>query len=200
MPKVFPGYEKHAKNEIIKTALNVFSEKGYQQTTMADIAKAMGVSKATIHKYFKKDELLVETFKYRIKNRRREVLSVLEEDLEYFATKDFFNFFFDKLRNAPKFSFDVLNETRHNPELQKQFTLLNNDALEYILSFFDRLKDSGTIKQDYDSKLLAIGFLALRDGLLSVATYGFDNEDISNTWVFLSKLYLKEILVHNHKK
>jgi len=47
------------KNKIIKTALNMFAEKGFQEATISEISKAAGDSDATIYEYFNtKEELL----------------------------------------------------------------------------------------------------------------------------------------------
>ncbi|TAL29546.1 MAG: TetR/AcrR family transcriptional regulator [Spirochaetes bacterium] len=47
------------KNKIIETALRIFAEKGFQEATISEIAKAAGVSDATVYEYFKtKEELL----------------------------------------------------------------------------------------------------------------------------------------------
>ena len=40
------------KKEIIKAAMQLFSEKGYAQTSMRDIARTMGVSLGLCYRYF----------------------------------------------------------------------------------------------------------------------------------------------------
>ena len=50
------------KNEILNIALEVFSEKGIDQTNMTDIAKASEVGVATLYRYFSnKTNLVIET-------------------------------------------------------------------------------------------------------------------------------------------
>ncbi|MDO4357830.1 MAG: TetR/AcrR family transcriptional regulator [Clostridia bacterium] len=53
------------RQEIIETALALFSEKGYEDTSIQDIANRMNVSPALCYKYFRsKAELFAETSEY----------------------------------------------------------------------------------------------------------------------------------------
>ncbi len=44
------------KQEILDTAINVFLAKGYEQTSISDIAKAMNISQGLCYRYFKSKE------------------------------------------------------------------------------------------------------------------------------------------------
>ena len=49
------------KKEIIKAAMQLFSEKGYAQTSMRDIARTMGVSLGLCYRYFDSNQILFNT-------------------------------------------------------------------------------------------------------------------------------------------
>lgn len=49
------------KKEIIKAAMQLFSEKGYAQTSMCDIARTMGVSLGLCYRYFDSKQILFNT-------------------------------------------------------------------------------------------------------------------------------------------
>ena len=49
------------KKEIIKAAMQLFSEKGYAQTSMRDIARTMGVSLGLCYRYFDSKQVLFNT-------------------------------------------------------------------------------------------------------------------------------------------
>ncbi len=52
------------RDEILKAATDLFSEKGYHEVTMEEIAEEMGVSKGTIYNYFSsKENLYLEILK-----------------------------------------------------------------------------------------------------------------------------------------
>lgn len=195
MPKVMPEYKDLAKKRIIEGAYKVFKENGYHQTKMIDIADQLGYSKATLYSYFtSKEELFVATFEYRIKLRQIEVFSLLEQ-LDFFATEDFFDKLYSSLTNAPLFSSDVRTESKNNPELRKKLTIHNEKAIYRLFEFFEGHKSNGKVKKDIDSTILAMVFLALRDGFLTSTYYGFEYSKIKETWTWITKLFLGEILV-----
>ena len=50
---------KRSKDQIIQVALSLFSNKGYNETTMADLVTATGLSKGAVYHHFKsKEEIL----------------------------------------------------------------------------------------------------------------------------------------------
>lgn len=49
------------KQEIIDTALKLFGEKGYEKTSIADIAKAIGVAQGLCYRYFPSKEALFDS-------------------------------------------------------------------------------------------------------------------------------------------
>lgn len=56
---------KQKKEELIRVAIKLFAEKGYQTATVQDIVNVCGISKGAFYTYFSsKDELLIEIFQY----------------------------------------------------------------------------------------------------------------------------------------
>lgn len=50
---------KRSKDQIIQAALSLFSNKGYKETTMADLVTVTGLSKGAVYHHFKsKEEIL----------------------------------------------------------------------------------------------------------------------------------------------
>ena len=49
------------KQEIFDIALKLFGEKGYEKTTIADIAKAIGVAQGLCYRYFPSKEVLFDS-------------------------------------------------------------------------------------------------------------------------------------------
>ena len=49
-----------AKNKIIRAATKLFSEKGYDETTMQDIMQLSGLSKGAIYHYFRSKQEILE--------------------------------------------------------------------------------------------------------------------------------------------
>lgn len=49
------------KQEILDTALRLFGEKGYEKTSITDIAKAIGVAQGLCYRYFPSKEALFDS-------------------------------------------------------------------------------------------------------------------------------------------
>lgn len=62
------------REEILEAATKFFYEKGYQSTTMNDLANEMGLSKSAIYHYFRsKEEILVEIYERTITDATNEL-------------------------------------------------------------------------------------------------------------------------------
>ena len=79
------------KQEILDTALKLFGENGYEKTSIADIAKAIGVAQGLCYRYFPSKEalfdcaiaqyadVLVEQFVDAEKDDRKTLRQIIEE-------------------------------------------------------------------------------------------------------------------------
>lgn len=56
-----PSKGSKTKEKILKTALKLFSSKGYKATTVRDIAGAMGVKQSALYNHFKNKDEILET-------------------------------------------------------------------------------------------------------------------------------------------
>src|SRR2546425_11508487 len=64
MPKVTLEYKELVRTRILESAHRVFSQKGYREATMDEIAQGLGLSKPALYRYYKsKEELFREVFK-----------------------------------------------------------------------------------------------------------------------------------------
>ena len=100
----FEAIREESKTKIIAVALQLFSKKGFENTSISDIAKAAGISKGLTYNYFKsKDELLEATLLFILRN----VVEVLEKGqlltdpfkrLEFFIRTNF-----ELLKKEPDF-------------------------------------------------------------------------------------------------
>lgn len=108
------------KEKIIQTARNLFYQKGYDATTTASIAEEVGVSEATLYKYFKsKMALLLSTVK-------PEPLSFMEmTDYRSLTNQELLSLWTNELiekvfYNRPQYSI-IFNESTKHPELSEQY-------------------------------------------------------------------------------
>ncbi|SET53179.1 regulatory protein, tetR family [Salinibacillus kushneri] len=65
------------KNELMNRAIQLFSEKGFYQTSVQEIAEAAGISKGAFYKYFDtKESLLIDILKMHYENMIKQVSSM----------------------------------------------------------------------------------------------------------------------------
>lgn len=196
MPKVIPEYKIQAKKRIIEEALKTFSQNGYHETKMIDIASNLGVSKGALYQYFdSKDDLFLAVMEYRIDQRQNDMINFLSSDLNNLALEKFFLENRKKITDSPRFSFDFLTELSRNERLRKKFQRTNDLAREKLLQFFNNLKERGIIKKNTDPLTLIYAFLALRDGLNFGSLYGLELTMAAKMWSDIWKILLKEILI-----
>ncbi len=74
-----PTKGSKTKEKILKTALKLFSSKGYKATTVRDIAGAMGVKQSALYNHFKNKDEILETL---ISNLTSSAIVTLFDDKE----------------------------------------------------------------------------------------------------------------------
>ncbi|MFN3264186.1 MAG: TetR/AcrR family transcriptional regulator, partial [Aquificaceae bacterium] len=71
-----------ARERIIQSAKELFSQKGYNHTTVEDIVKHAGLSKGAFYFYFKSKDQLMEELINSMANRTKEIMKRwLEKDV-----------------------------------------------------------------------------------------------------------------------
>jgi AcrR family transcriptional regulator len=101
--------KERKREEIVKTACKLFAKKGYYNTTIPDIAEAMGMSVGNLYNYFSsKEELAKYIMQYSSKLLGNEIRKINEEDI---STKE-------KVYKIVKRFFEIAEE---QPELIEYF-------------------------------------------------------------------------------
>jgi AcrR family transcriptional regulator len=85
MPKGIPLTEEELdrrRHEIFEAATRLFVEKGFNETSMREIAEAVGVGKSTLYDYFpSKDEILIEFVAHEVQHITERAEDILALDL-----------------------------------------------------------------------------------------------------------------------
>ncbi|HGY55741.1 MAG TPA: TetR family transcriptional regulator [Caldithrix abyssi] len=97
---------------ILKTAMDVFIEKGRHGAKMQEIADRAGINKALLHYYFRtKEKLYAKIFEYLINKNLSELFELFDADLPF---ADFLRFFIsgymDVINKNPKIPLFMLKE------------------------------------------------------------------------------------------
>ena len=185
MPKLYPGYREEIRKKIVDEAFTVFMEKGFEKTTMDDIAARLGVTKPAIYRYYKnKEELFLSSVTESMAAEFRKIfeISFTHGDLMTGAGR-----FFDELlafdRKYAAIRRDMDGITARNPETDEGISRIHMDGMELMSQFLREHKKKGTIHSTIDDTALTIMLSALAHGLTSNVGYGLKGEDAKKLWL-----------------
>ena len=199
MPRVFPEYKEQASAKIVQSAISVFARKGYDYTTMEDIAKETGVSKSAIYTYFQsKEDILTEILKSGFETPEHLTLKtvldgVLDESLD--SSKILMELYKVIVEHPDmmRLAFDAIGSAPFNKKLRK---VLRDDFerdAEAIRVYMQELISKGRIRPDADPRTFALLFETLNLGLVAGICAGFDVDELQKVWLESTKVMLKSI-------
>ncbi len=177
--------KKKKRSEIRDAALEIFARKGFENTTVQEIADKANISKGTVYLYFKTKEDILDT-------ASKEILQQLEGEI--LGASEGLSDPVDKLSALIS---EALNIT---PEFEQIFAVhmeirlfhLRNKAYEKVIrhlkatlakfrgvvsEIIGQGKDQGAFRHDVDAEALAICLLGIVDGI--VMQYLHDKSDFS---------------------
>jgi len=208
MPKVVPEYREEAKTRIIKKSVKFFSEKGYHQTKMSEIADSLGVSKAALYQYFEsKEELFIQVMQYYIESVHGELILFLKtKHPKEIMDDEFFDIMFDikskdnhllmdALFPPLDFNLAISEIIKSNPSMKNEMTKYYKEATNLLSDYFNDYKKRGIIKRDIDTASLSMGIMSLQDGLMTAVLMGVEIKEIRKTWKEITKMMLNNSLV-----
>jgi TetR/AcrR family fatty acid metabolism transcriptional regulator len=183
--------ESERKAQILNSAIKTFGEKGFQNATIAEIAKDAGIGDATIYEYFKSKEDLLLAIPVEI---TEELIPLINDHM--MGIKGALN----KLR---KFIWCWLNYVEKNPgygsivllELKTSKTYVSNEAYQAARNFYKIVLDiilegqeEGSIKKEiniYLARSICVGAMEhiiirwlLKDRKYSLIQYADELADL----------------------
>lgn len=182
MPKVVPEYKEQATQRILDAAQKVFSEKGYHEARMEDIAEKVGVSKRTLYLYFKNKE---ELFAAICAVAPQAMQKYLQATLGNVSFNEMCQVFFDHVLEEPVtgLNYEIISAASRNPGLKKTIKELYEKENEILADFLENLKKKGGLQKNTDTSVLARSIIALYDGLVANLVIGVDKSDVRKAWL-----------------
>lgn len=157
------------RQKILDAAVKVFAKKGYQNTTMIDVARAAKVGIGTLYNYFKnKDELLITSADLTIKTELDKIRKICDKQTD---PMDMMETYFVQhallLREKPHLAILLVSEVRQTQDFFKRNPSFNplRHYLNFVVGLFEEAKQIGRIK-DVDSNALAIMVIGAMDLLI----------------------------------
>lgn len=182
MPKVVPEYKEQARERILQAAQHVFSEKGYHEARMDDIAVKLGVSKRTLYLYYKNKEELFKAMCAGVPQAMREMLQACLKKGDF---KEACMDFFDVSTEGPVtgLNFEIIAAASHNEALREIEKGLYESEIGVLSQFLQEMKRKGTLPEDFDAPRVARALIALYDGLMAELVLGVKKSEARQAWV-----------------
>jgi AcrR family transcriptional regulator len=167
------------KDDILQTATRLISEKGYRNTSIAELAKLTGVAEGTIFYHFKTKE---ELFLAILENLRHTVIGAFTD---FFAEKSFDNglemiegsiFYYLYLVGTREELFlimhryDAYDMALENPVFRNEFSAIYNFILDTFQTALVRGQKDGSVADLPAGKTAFIVF-AMVDGIARLKTF-----------------------------
>lgn len=159
---------KPTEEKIFKTAIDLFSQKGYHGVSIREIARAVGIKESSIYNHYSsKDRILEAIFDY-YKDQMNETGLSKEEMDDKIGTISLEDFWTTGLSKFHKTTEDPLMEKINNIILLEMFRNVRarNLALKELFhrqqmivgKIFEKMQKRGMIKKGFDPKVLAVEF------------------------------------------
>ena len=180
---------------IINTALKVFSEKGYDNATIADIAKSAKVSMGLPLYYFtNKEELACEALEISSEQITLSILNDIAGNSPEEIATSFINSFRKNMNRYPDFYpfyFEMWSASRRKKKIKKVFKTALDNTINTTKSVLINAQEKGLITvRVEDVESIAVSLVSKADGLgLLLVQYPelFENE---NMWKIDMKMWL----------
>ena len=182
MPKVVPEYKKMAKIKIIQAAYQVFSENGYHPSKMDEIAREVGVSKATLYSYFKSKEDLLKMISISTSQRLNEIFQKsLEGQNSLEPFEELYNNM-EEFQGSLHLNFEILSLSSHDKNIREIGRNIYDEKIDVFQVFLENLQSKGIIRDDIDARTLARLVAALYTDIAMQLVMGFDKSEVRETW------------------
>lgn len=177
---VKPAEER--RKEILEAALRLFARRGFTDTTVEDVANAVGVAKGTIYVYFDtKEHLLIalkRQFLLGLVDRLTDLIAEVIEQIaggEEVDYRDLIDDLFDALvayHIERRDAVDVVVRQSPGPDLVQEALELERDFLQLMTSAFREATEYGLIHVDDPEMTARLVNAAIRDNLCTCLCYG----------------------------
>ncbi len=196
-PKVPKEYFKFRKDEILTAAWKCFAEKGYQGTTMKNIAKKLDLSTGVIYNYFQnKDEILEAIMEWALKSENQIFNLMAKKNTSKEAISELFNACFEscsheELKESSKANIYLWVEAMKKKKLQEMINDKHRQQIDIIANFVNNGIKRGEIQSHIDPKSMAGFYQALIIGL-QVQSVLIEDFDLTSYY-----RQIKEIIFRN---
>jgi len=169
--------KKEKQKNIVRSAMKIFSQKGFDRTTVSDIAQEAGIGKGTYYEYFKsKDEVIHLVFDYFMQDLVPDFQKIVQQSIpasekiilmiksmshliESKEQQDFVGLVFDVWAEG-------IRSQPHRKSLELKMKQFYKDYREPVVEVLKQGIRSGEFRSDIKMEAEASVLIGLLDGLL----------------------------------
>lgn len=143
------------KEQVMTTALDLFSQYGIKSVSMDDIARNMSISKRTLYEFFDdKENLLQEAIKFH-NNAMRTILSDLEKGP--YTALDVVVLFYEEFMKRPRwYNRKYYDDLKRYPKAVEQAEKDKADFTKRCIKLLNRGAKEGVFDKDVNIEILAL--------------------------------------------
>jgi len=196
-PKVTSQHKQEVRGRIIQSAIECFSNNGFDRTRMDEISLLADLSKGTLYNYFDNKEDLFNAI-------CEDSLDLLKIQLDHLFTKsrddlisnaELFYENFQKIQKegSTKVFFEALSESTRNPKLKIILFKHRLKIYKVVENYLQIQSDKGFIKSDINLTYVASGMVSLFDGITAGSLLGIPEDYNKNIWAVTIKAILSNL-------
>ena len=147
--------KRHKARSILYASKDVFAKKGFNSSTVGEIARLSDVSEGTIYEYYKnKDDLLFSISEYFIKNQYMDFEDLFEKDDPLLRFKCFTGYYFYSFLKDPQFLTIYLRDIRLNRKFLSDYYYKSfRSHVNYLEKILDDGKARGHFKPEINNRI-----------------------------------------------
>lgn len=196
-PKVTSQYKTNIRDRIVQSAIECFSEYGFDRSRMDDIAQTADLSKGTLYLYFKSKEdlfyAICENNLKVIKEQLSLIFATRKENLLYDVEQFYDNLQKLEKKGDEKVFFEIVAESARNPKLQKILYEQRTKIFDVVKEYLDLQVQKGFFRENIDTEAIASGLVALYNGLAVSKFLGISGNWNKRAWAGTVKAIISGI-------
>lgn len=167
MPRITPAAKEYRRQAILQAALSCLAQHGYAETSMSQIADAVGLTKGGLYAYFPSKEAILLAIAERYMDRQLAAFEPLPGETLW-QTLDRALLHFEQTADpaAQRAIMDLWSNALHMPTVREALDQRHQRYLGTIAGLIKMGQHTGAFRADVDAEHLAGLFLAARDGMV----------------------------------
>lgn len=197
-PKMPKEHTEFRRKQIVEAAWDCFTEKGYHETTMRDVARRMNTSTGVIYRYFKsKDEILEAVNRCGQENTAKVVELAARKETTRKAIAELFRYYAEELSDKERWknargAIGLWAQALKRDNYLQICKSQQESFLAQITGLIDRGISRGEFKVTIDPHAFAGFIIALTMGL-KVQSVLFPELDTSTYYESVQRIFLENI-------